>query len=267
MFEDYQFKVVRGAQWESIEDADQKDGRGRVYTQRDKEFFHHGFNETDWRKAEPNHVVGLGLYPEKTISGWEDYFAYFKDNPLKPHQIASLQQALLEGRVGQFTHPEDDAYYVWSLWGEIWLPDSIIKIEIPTEESIVPLDASFAYSCAIHNLTSWLRDSENNGIGCYLEYLPRFMDAMPPLLDARLFDFEYYKIRQTLSPGSPVRIESTKSCMTQLIQYAHGIIDPTDKKCDHKIAVAKNFFDVFYAHKDKLGEDFPRFIAEALEEG
>ncbi|WP_299941185.1 hypothetical protein [uncultured Microbulbifer sp.] len=265
MFENYQFKTDRNAQWDRIEASEREDGRAEVYNQKDKAFFYNGFDETDWRKVEPHHVGNLALYPKKTIAGWEDYFSYFKDNPLKPHQVTDLQQALLVGRVGRL-HPQDDAYYVWNLWGEVWLPDSIIKIEIPTEEPIAPLDANSAYSCTLQNLTYWLRDADNNNIGSYLEYLPRFMDAMPPLLDARLFDFEHYKLRQTLSPESPVRIAIGKSRMKQLIRNAHGLIDPDDKKRSHKVAVAKNFFDVFDAHSDKLGEDFPRFIAEALEE-
>ncbi|WNZ54641.1 hypothetical protein QT397_17330 [Microbulbifer sp. MKSA007] len=266
MFDNYQFKTDRNAQWDRIEASEREDGRAEVYNQKDKAFFYNGFDETDWRKVKPHHVGNLALYPKKTIAGWEDYFSYFKDNPLKPYQVADLQQALLEGRIGEYAHPQDDAYYVWNFWGDTWLPDSIIDIEIPIKEPIVPLDASFAYSCAMRNLTGWLKDTDNNSVGSYLEYLPRFMDAMPPLLDARLFDFKNYKIRQTLSPELPVRIGPAKSRMKQLIRNAHGLIDPTDKKRDYKVTVAKNFFDVFDAHSDKLGEDFPRFIAEALEE-
>ena len=265
MAENYSFKTDRDAQWALLEAYDREDGRNEESIAKDKYFFFNGFDDGDWRKSGHDHVNNLGLYPHKTIQGWEEYFSHFKDKPLTPIQVLTLQRALLSNGVGRAAHPHDNVYYIKELWGEIWQPDAIIKIKIPTQEPIQPLDPNYVYSGVMSELVWWLKDTENKILGSYLEFMPRFLDAVPPLLDARIFDFEKYKLKDRLSKSCPLRIASEKSRMQTLARAANGLLSKNDVRRNEKIALAKNFFDVFNTHSNKLGPDFPRFVAEALE--
>jgi hypothetical protein len=201
-------------------------------------------------------AIALAYWPDRTIEGWQDYFDYYCKT-LNFADFFNLQAGLLRGFGGSFQAPEDDAYYVRTLWGEVWSPETRIKLRVPVEPGVaLTLDPNLAFSESGGRLASWLGNEEHQeyrSFEPYLRLMPEFFRPLIVHVDKRAFDTNSYELRVKVSEGSPISIQKMKAITTRFIKMAHRQ-ETGNPFYDERIRIGKQFYAMFDEVRDQLGE-------------
>ncbi|MFT5084631.1 MAG: hypothetical protein ACI9Y1_002686 [Lentisphaeria bacterium] len=260
----YQFKTNRVEQWAQLEKRDILEGRDKASLLKEKNYFFNG-PDGEWRSESGDYTTNLAYLPERDLDGWQRYFDQFVNKPLSLVDIDMLQSGMLAGGSGYFQEPEDDAYYVEALFGKKWTPATILKLNINTEEPMEPLDANKVMGTCGRNLAFWLDAEKGEDTrGGYIRFIPEFLEDVPKHIDQRVYDSKKY-LHETIPPKSNVRIRALKNSVRKIILWSHKPITG-DAYYDERINVAKQFFAMFEAAKDRYPE-YDSFVARVLEEG
>jgi hypothetical protein len=260
----HQFKTNREEQWAKIEKRDILEGRDKASLLKEKNYFFNG-PDGEWRSKTNDYCTNLAYLPERDVDGWQRYFDQFVDVALTRIDVINLQSRILAGGSGYFQEPEDDAYYVEALFGKQWTPTTILKLNINTEEPMEPLDANKVMVACGLNLASWLKAKKGeDSSGGYIRFIPEFLEDVPKYIDQRAYDSKKY-LHETISPKSNVKMRALKSAVKRIILWSHKPLTG-DAYYDERINVAKQFFAMFEAAKDRYPE-YDSFVALVLEEG
>ena len=263
MNEPYQFKTDRSVQWNKLEAHSKAEGRPKKLIEIDKAFFFDGPDEERQQQGKPS-TYYLSHLPDRGFEGWQRFIDKYCTEPLNDADVFNFQAGILRGFSGYFQHPEDDAYYVRSLWGNRWSPGIKMKLRINSDSPVPPLDANLVYICAGSNLTSWLKQVEGESSrGGYLRFMPDFFEKVPAYIDSRVFDLNTYR-REVVSPEIPVRISTMKAITRSIIIYAHKI--PTGVPYDdERVSIANRFLEMFQGAVSESA-NLDLFIEKTLEE-
>jgi hypothetical protein len=260
----HQFKTNREQQWAKLEARDLLDGRDKQTMAKEKKYFFEG-PDGSWRSQSQDYLTCLVYLPTRDFDGWQRYFDEFVSVPLSRADVSNLMSGILGDGSGYFQAPEDDAYYVQAVFGEKWMPDTKIKLSFATVDPLETLDANKVLLKSGLNLASWLKaDKNEDSGGGYIRFIPEFFEEVPKHIDSRVYDSKIYK-KETVPPNSAVRIRGLKSAVRRIILWAHKPL-VGDAYYDERINVAKQFFAMFEAAKDRYPE-YDSCVARVLEEG
>ena len=262
MTEQYKFKTDRKKQWTQLEERYLREG----YPKKSIEYAQSIFNGELKDGFKDDTLTTLAYWPDRSIGGWQYYFDNYCNETLSWSRVFGLQAGILSGFYGAYQCPEDDAYYVRSLWGAIWEPGLLMKLRIPAEEgAIYPLDPNVFFACGGSTLSAWIKEEVGETTcGGYMRFMPEFFRSLIPHLDKRCFDTKKYSFKEKVSDEVPVRVSQMKGSIITFIKYSHKT-ETGNLFYDQRIAVAKQFYSMFDEIKEHLG-DFSLLVEETLSE-
>ena len=250
---EYQFKTDRRTQAQKYEQNHIANGQAEAWDI-DQYLFDEAVPEgsQDWSRLDiPS---GLAYYRDRSLEGWARYLNSYTGERWNEHQRKyCVERVVLTGLGDHYQHVEDDLYYFGTLLDETWSAQTRIKLECVSCSVFEPINPNYAFQCMGVSLSRWLRneDEGSDHLNGHTRFLLPFFESLLHHIDPKVFSFKLHRGLDNAQGCSKATLRNMQMGLNRIIAFSHKS-ETGDEFFDKRIAVAKDFFDLFESRRKKI---------------